>query len=184
MDILDASLESGGVQPQHAFAISSTMALWDVRREAEARSEIAARALIARAESGQDVLVGARDFRFRPDSGELEPQSGPTQFGRSRDNWGIGYDSDGFSQDLKDALAPAQVLRDEQGLELFYNFVLTSWSVLGFDLQALQIAFGLLLLLLGAAGLGLFLGGLLLVGFRRSIAHNVVGNLRVDCPAG
>ncbi len=38
--------------------------------------------------SGQDVLVGARDFRFRPDSGELEPQSGPTQFGRSRDNWG------------------------------------------------------------------------------------------------
>jgi hypothetical protein len=37
MDILDASLESGGVQPHHAFAISSTMALWDVRREDEAR---------------------------------------------------------------------------------------------------------------------------------------------------
>ena len=38
--------------------------------------------------SGREVLVGARDFRFRPDTGELEPQSGPTQFGRSRDNWG------------------------------------------------------------------------------------------------
>ncbi|MEQ2007943.1 MAG: PVC-type heme-binding CxxCH protein [Limisphaerales bacterium] len=40
------------------------------------------------ARTGQDVLVGSRDFRFRPDSGELEPQSGPTQFGRNRDNWG------------------------------------------------------------------------------------------------
>ncbi|HUY35800.1 MAG TPA: PVC-type heme-binding CxxCH protein [Pirellulales bacterium] len=38
--------------------------------------------------SGQAILLGARDFRFRPDTGELEPQSGPTQFGRNRDNWG------------------------------------------------------------------------------------------------
>ena len=60
--------------------------------------------------------------------------------GRSKDNWGIGYYYDGFSQDLKNALAPAQVLRDEQGLELFYNFVLTSWSVLGFDLQVIRPA--------------------------------------------
>jgi putative membrane-bound dehydrogenase-like protein len=35
-----------------------------------------------------DVLVGSRDFRFRPDTGELEPQSGPSQFGRNRDDWG------------------------------------------------------------------------------------------------
>ena len=40
------------------------------------------------ARSGAEVLVGSRDFRFRPDTGELEPQSGPTQFGRNRDNWG------------------------------------------------------------------------------------------------
>lgn len=40
------------------------------------------------ARTGQEVLVGSRDFRFRPDTGELEPQSGPTQFGRNRDNWG------------------------------------------------------------------------------------------------
>lgn len=38
--------------------------------------------------NGTDVVVGSRDFRFRPDSGELEPQSGPSQFGRNRDDWG------------------------------------------------------------------------------------------------
>ncbi|MDB6174322.1 MAG: hypothetical protein JWL59_3633 [Chthoniobacteraceae bacterium] len=35
-----------------------------------------------------EVLVGSRDFRFRPDTGEIEPQSGPSQFGRNRDDWG------------------------------------------------------------------------------------------------
>lgn len=34
------------------------------------------------------VSVGSRDFRFKPDTGELEPQSGPSQFGRNRDAWG------------------------------------------------------------------------------------------------
>lgn len=38
--------------------------------------------------TGKEITVGSRDFRFRPDTGELEPQSGPTQFGRNRDNWG------------------------------------------------------------------------------------------------
>ncbi len=40
-----------------------------------------------RTRAGQ-VLVGSRDFRFRPDTGDLEPQSGPSQFGRNRDDWG------------------------------------------------------------------------------------------------
>ncbi len=35
-----------------------------------------------------EVLVGSRDFRLRPETGELEPQSGPSQFGRNRDDWG------------------------------------------------------------------------------------------------
>jgi putative membrane-bound dehydrogenase-like protein len=35
-----------------------------------------------------EVAVGSRDFRFRPDTGELQPQSGPSQFGRNRDAWG------------------------------------------------------------------------------------------------
>ncbi|MDZ4849609.1 MAG: PVC-type heme-binding CxxCH protein [Pirellulaceae bacterium] len=36
----------------------------------------------------REVFVGGRDYRFRPDTGELEPASGPTQFGRNCDNWG------------------------------------------------------------------------------------------------
>jgi len=38
--------------------------------------------------TGTETLVGSRDFRIRPDTGEIEAQSGPTQFGRNRDNWG------------------------------------------------------------------------------------------------
>lgn len=38
--------------------------------------------------TNQKITVGSRDFRFRPDSGLLEPQSGPSQFGRNRDTWG------------------------------------------------------------------------------------------------
>ncbi len=38
--------------------------------------------------TGQEFTIGSRDFRFRPDTGELDPQSGPSQFGRNRDNWG------------------------------------------------------------------------------------------------
>ena len=38
--------------------------------------------------ANQEIAVGSRDFRFRPDTGEVEPESGPTQFGRNRDDWG------------------------------------------------------------------------------------------------
>jgi putative membrane-bound dehydrogenase-like protein len=38
--------------------------------------------------TGNVVAVGALDFRFKPDTGELEPESGPSQFGRNRDDWG------------------------------------------------------------------------------------------------
>ncbi|TWU17149.1 Cytochrome c [Novipirellula galeiformis] len=34
------------------------------------------------------IVLGSRDFRFRADTGELDPQSGPSQFGRDRDDWG------------------------------------------------------------------------------------------------
>ena len=40
-----------------------------------------------RTRSGE-TEVGSRDFRFRPDTGQLEPVSGPSQFGRERDDWG------------------------------------------------------------------------------------------------
>ena len=38
--------------------------------------------------TGKDVDISGRDFRIRPDDGELEPQTGQTQYGRSRDDWG------------------------------------------------------------------------------------------------
>ncbi len=40
------------------------------------------------ARTGRETLVGSRDFRIHPDTGEVEPQSGPAQFGRERDDWG------------------------------------------------------------------------------------------------
>jgi putative membrane-bound dehydrogenase-like protein len=38
--------------------------------------------------TGLDTPLGSRDFRFQPDTGAFDPQSGPTQFGRNRDDWG------------------------------------------------------------------------------------------------
>jgi putative membrane-bound dehydrogenase-like protein len=38
--------------------------------------------------SGEVVNLGSRDFRFLPNQGRLDPQSGPSQFGRNRDAWG------------------------------------------------------------------------------------------------
>ncbi len=35
-----------------------------------------------------EFAVGSRDFHFNPDTGDLEPESGPSQFGRNRDDWG------------------------------------------------------------------------------------------------
>jgi hypothetical protein len=38
--------------------------------------------------TGEKIELGARDFRFKPDTGEIDPQTGPSQFGRVRDDWG------------------------------------------------------------------------------------------------
>lgn len=37
--------------------------------------------------TNEEVDIGGRDFRLRPDSGRIEPQSGYTQFIRARDDW-------------------------------------------------------------------------------------------------
>jgi porin len=58
--------------------------------------------------------------------------------GRSRDNWGVGYYYDAPSPALKDSLAPVLRIGDEQGGEVFYNFVVTPWLVLGADLQVIK----------------------------------------------
>jgi putative membrane-bound dehydrogenase-like protein len=38
--------------------------------------------------TGKKVDINGRDFRFRPDTGEFESESGQTQYGRHRDDWG------------------------------------------------------------------------------------------------
>jgi putative membrane-bound dehydrogenase-like protein len=38
--------------------------------------------------TGQSVELGRRDFRIKPDEGLIETQTGRTQFGRNRDDWG------------------------------------------------------------------------------------------------
>jgi porin len=58
--------------------------------------------------------------------------------GRSRDNWGVGYYYAALSPHLKDSLAPSMRIRDEQGWEIFYNFAVTPWLVLGADLQIID----------------------------------------------
>ena len=55
--------------------------------------------------------------------------------GRSKDNWGIGFYYEAPSRDLKDSLAPDLIIRDEQGMEIFYNFAVAPWLTLGLDLQ-------------------------------------------------
>ena len=37
--------------------------------------------------TGEKIDLGARDFRFNPDTGAFDPQTGPSQFGRVRDDW-------------------------------------------------------------------------------------------------
>jgi porin len=58
--------------------------------------------------------------------------------GRSRDHWGFGYYYAAPSNDLKDSLASVLKIRDEQGVEIFYNFAVTPWFTLGADLQIIR----------------------------------------------
>ena len=44
--------------------------------------------------TGKTVALGDRDFRIKPDTGELEPASGRTQQGRVRDDWGNWFGCD------------------------------------------------------------------------------------------
>jgi putative membrane-bound dehydrogenase-like protein len=44
--------------------------------------------LVRSVKTGSRVSINGRDFRFRPDDGRFETESGQTQFGRHRDDWG------------------------------------------------------------------------------------------------
>jgi porin len=62
--------------------------------------------------------------------------------GRSRDNWGIGYYYDNPSPDLQKSLSPLLTIRDEQGVEIFYNFAVTPGITMGVDLQVINPSLG------------------------------------------
>jgi putative membrane-bound dehydrogenase-like protein len=38
--------------------------------------------------NGHRLKIGSRDFRFHPETGEIQLESGPSQFGRNRNAWG------------------------------------------------------------------------------------------------
>ncbi|MBX6314314.1 MAG: VCBS repeat-containing protein, partial [Isosphaeraceae bacterium] len=44
--------------------------------------------LIRSTKTGEQVPIAGRDIRLRPDEGRIEPESGQTQYGRHRDDWG------------------------------------------------------------------------------------------------
>jgi len=58
--------------------------------------------------------------------------------GRSRDNWGVGFYYAAPSTDLKKSLESTIEIRNEYGSEIFYNFAVTPWLVLGADLQIIR----------------------------------------------
>ena len=62
--------------------------------------------------------------------------------GRSRDNWGFGFYYDALSPDLKDSLKPILKIRNEQGMEIFYNAAVTPWLTIGADLQVIRPGLG------------------------------------------
>ena len=44
--------------------------------------------VMIKSHNGKNYEVGSRDFKIRPETGELIPLSGPSQYGRDRDDWG------------------------------------------------------------------------------------------------
>lgn len=43
---------------------------------------------IIKSHTGKTFDLGSRDFKIKPETGDLIPLSGPSQFGRARDDWG------------------------------------------------------------------------------------------------
>jgi len=57
--------------------------------------------------------------------------------GRQRDTFGIGYYYVGVSEPLKDLAPRLLPLKDEQGVELYYNVAVTPWCQITPDLQVI-----------------------------------------------
>lgn len=59
---------------------------------------------------------------------------------RKRDHFGAAYALTGVSRKLKAVIDPLLKISDEQTFETFYNFALTPWMGLTFDLQIVRPA--------------------------------------------
>jgi putative heme-binding domain-containing protein len=58
------------------------------------------------------VNINGRDFRFRPDDGRFEAESGQTQFGRHRDDWGHWFGNNNPNLAWEYVLTEAEIRRN------------------------------------------------------------------------
>ena len=64
--------------------------------------------------TGRTTPISGRDFRFRPDTGEFEAESGRTQYGRHRDDWGHWFGNNNPNWGWHYVLANHDVRRNPQ----------------------------------------------------------------------
>ncbi len=62
--------------------------------------------------TGKRVSISGRDFRFRPDTGEFETESGQTQYGRHRDDWGHWFGNNNPTWAWHDVLSEQDIRRN------------------------------------------------------------------------
>lgn len=96
-----------------------------------------------RDEQGRETDLRNRDFRFRPDSGEVEAVSGRTQQGRARDEWGNWFGCDNgsllfhypatehYARRQPLAPAPPAVVSVPQSQQLFPPAQIVQWALSG-----------------------------------------------------
>lgn len=63
--------------------------------------------------TGKKLTLGPRDLRIQPDTGLMDPQSGQTQFGRERDDWGNWFGSNNSNPSFHYALADHYLRRNK-----------------------------------------------------------------------
>ena len=66
--------------------------------------------MVTSLKTGKRCQLGSRDLRIRPDTGDLDPQSGPTQFGLNRDDWNNWFGTNNF-QPMYHFVLPDHYLR-------------------------------------------------------------------------
>ncbi|WP_406699828.1 PVC-type heme-binding CxxCH protein [Singulisphaera sp. Ch08] len=65
-------------------------------------------------QTGATVNINGRDFRFRPDDGRFEAESGQTQYGRHRDDWGNWFGNNNPNWAWHYVLADSDLRRNPQ----------------------------------------------------------------------